>query len=80
MQYVDKVKQIEQLLIGKSVVEVVAKVSYPGQVNSLLIVFTDGMKITLNANLGGCSECDPDGSGYGMAITAYRNCGEVVDI
>jgi len=57
-------------LIGKKVTSVEMPVGYPGHFTSVTLVFDDGTKLEVAPGSGawGCSECDPDGIGWGVEV------------
>jgi hypothetical protein len=55
-------------LIGRKVVKVEMPVGYPGHFSSVTLVFDDGTKLEVAPGGWGCSECDPDGIGWGVEV------------
>jgi len=57
-------------LIGRKVTSVEMPVGCPGHFSSLTLVFDDGTYLEVAPGDGGwgCSECDPDGLGWGLSV------------
>ncbi len=55
-------------LIGRKVVKVEMPVGYPGHFTSVTLVFDDGTKLEVIPGGWGCSECDPEGIGWGVEV------------
>lgn len=63
-----KQNEYAKSLVGKVIADVRIPVGYPCQTESIEITFTDGETLCVYSGGGGCSECDPDGIGWGINI------------
>lgn len=64
----EKASQMASGVIGKKVVSVEMPVGYPGHYTAVRLVFEDGTKLDVSSGGGGCSECDPEGIGWGVEV------------
>ena len=64
-------EKMRKALVGKKVDSVDFQVEYPGQYGHLTLVLEDGTRLEVHSGGGGCSECDPDGIGYGINVSVW---------
>jgi len=63
---------LSQSLIGKRVISCKLSVSKIGFYKSIVVEFDDGTKLDVCSGGGGCSNCDPNGIGWGISVDVWQ--------